>query len=515
MGRMRQVWLLMATATLAVGCASAPPEGSEVPVLTEVGTETMPLELDAVVASSLAMQSAPARGSYPGASASSGSASGSAPAAAAGSAAAAAGGTGAGSGGDLTAEERRISASVDARSAEAIEFLRRITDINSGTMSPAGVREVGRIFEAELAELGFETRWIEMPPEMGRAGHLFAEIDGGSGKRVLLIGHLDTVYESDSPFQRFEMLEDGQARGPGVADMKGGDVVILYALRAMADAGVLENARIIVALLGDEEATGDPLTVSRSDLYDAARRSDAALGFEGGVGGLNSATVARRGFTGWTLDVTATRGHSSVIFSNKYGAGAIFEAARVLTRFYDELRGEENLTFGAGLILGGTSVDYDAQHDRGEAFGKTNVIPQTTAVAGDLRALTFDQLESAKTRMRAIVSESLPKATATIRFRDSYPPMAPTEGNYALLGILDGVSRDLGFGPIEAVDPGRRGAADISFAAQYTDALGGLGVVGSGSHTPSETVDLESISVMTKRAALLVHRLAQEEAGGR
>lgn len=508
MSRMRQVWLLVMAAVLTVGCASAPPDGSEVPVLAEVGTETMPLELDAVVASPLAMQSAPAQGSYPAASASSTSVAGSA-------AVAASGVGGAGWGGDLTAEERRISASVDERAAEAIAFLQRITDVNSGTMNPAGVREVGRIFEAELAELGFETRWIEMPPEMGRAGHLFAEIDGGSGKRVLLIGHLDTVYESDSPFQRFEMLEDRQARGPGVADMKGGDVVILYALRAMADAGVLENARIIVALLGDEEATGDPLTVSRADLYDAARRSDAALGFEGGVGGLNSATVARRGFTGWTLDVTATRGHSSVIFSDKYGAGAIFEAARVLNRFYEELRGEEYLTFGAGLILGGTSVDYDAQHDRGEAFGKTNVIPQTATVAGDLRTLTFDQLESAKTRMRAIAAESLPKATATIRFRDSYPPMAPTEGNYALLGLLDGVSRDLGYGPIEAVDPGRRGAADISFAAQYTDALGGLGVVGSGAHTPSETVDLESIGVMAKRAALLVHRLAQEEAGGR
>ena len=241
------------------------------------------------------------------------------------------------------------------------------------------------------------------------------------------------MYEADSPFQSFDMLEGGKARGPGVADMKGGNVVILYALKALADAGALEDARIVVALLGDEEATGDPLAISRADLYEAAERSDAALGFEGGVGGLNSATVARRGFTGWTLEITATRGHSSVIFSDQYGAGAIFEAARVLNGFYEEMRGEENLTFGAGLILGGTSVSYDAQHDRGDAFGKTNVIPQTVTVAGDLRTLTFEQLESAKARMREIVAESLPRASGEIRFRDSYPPMAPTEGNYALL----------------------------------------------------------------------------------
>ena len=497
---MRQVWLVVGSAILTVGCASAPPDGSEVPVLAEVGTETMPLDLEAVVASPMALQAVPAARAAPSARGVTSTAL----------TAAAVAEADAERRSDLTAVERRIADAVEERSPEAEAFLQRIVDLNSGTMNPVGVRDVGRIFDEELVALGFATRWIEMPPEMGRAGHLFAEIDGGSGERVLLIGHLDTVYESDSPFQAFELLEDGKARGPGVADMKGGDVVILFALKALADAGALEHARIVVALLGDEEATGDPLSISRADLYDVARRSDAALGFEGGVGGLNSATVARRGFTGWTLEVTATRGHSSVIFSNRYGAGAIFEAARVLTRFYEELRGEQYLTFGAGLILGGTSVAYDAQFDRGEAFGKTNVIPQTVTVAGDLRTLTFDQLESVKARMRDIVAESLPRATGRIRFRDSYPPMAPTEGNYALLERLDEVSRDLGFGPIEAVDPERRGAADISFAAQYTDALGGLGVVGSGAHTPDETVDLESIAVMTKRAALMVHRLSQE-----
>lgn len=498
---MRQVQVLVASLLLlTVGCASAPTGGSEVPVLAEVGTEVMPLDLEAVVAAPLGVEAVPATTTGRQERTS-------------GQASMVVGGAVAGSGGDLTAAERGVADAVDQRSSEAIAFLQEIVDLNSGTMNPDGVREVGRLFDQELAALGFETRWIEMPVEMSRAGHLFAEIDGGSGKRVLLIGHLDTVYESDSPFQSFEMLEDGQARGPGVADMKGGDVVILYALKALADAGALENARIIVALLGDEEATGDPLSISRADLYDAARRSDAALGFEGGVGGLNSATVARRGFTGWTLDIAATRGHSSVIFSEKYGAGAIFESARILSRFYEDLRGEEYLTLGAGLILGGTSVTYDAQFDRGEAFGKTNVIPQTVTVAGDLRTLTFDQLESAKARMREIVSESLPRASGKIRFRDSYPPMSPTEGNYAILRRLDGVSRDLGFGPIEAVDPGQRGAADISFAAQYTDALGGLGVMGSGAHTPTETVDLASVAVMTKRAALLVHRLTREGTG--
>jgi len=410
----------------------------------------------------------------------------------------------------LSAVEAGIAAEVDQLTPAAVKFLEQIVNVNSGTMNHAGVREVGRMFQLEFDALGMHTTWIPMPEEVNRAGHLFAETAGGAGATVLLIGHLDTVYEIDSPFQRYEDLGGGSARGPGVSDMKGGDVVILLALQALHAAGELDELNVTVALLGDEEATGDPLTLSRQDLVEAARRSDAALGFEGGVGGLQSATVARRGFTDWRLVVKGTRGHSSVIFNDKYGAGAAFEAARILGSFYDQLRGEENLTFGAGILVGGTSVEYDPETDRGAAFGKTNVIPQTVIAAGDLRTLTHGQLQRAMAGMRKIVSDNLPRTEAEITFRESYPPMAPTAGNLALLDRLDQVSRDLGMGPIEAVDPGKRGAADISFAAQHTAALGGLGVVGRGAHTPDETVDLHSIPVMAKRAALLAYRLGTE-----
>ena len=410
----------------------------------------------------------------------------------------------------LSVIEADIAAEVDRLTPESMQFLEQIVNVNSGTMNRAGVREVGRMFEAEFEALGMKTSWLSMPEEVNRAGHLFAETTGGTGATVLLIGHLDTVYEFDSPFQRYEDLGGGWARGPGVSDMKGGDVVILLALQALHAAGELDDLNVIVALLGDEEETGDPLTISRQHLVEASRRSDAALGFEGGVGGLQSATVARRGFTDWRLEVKGTRGHSSVIFNDRYGAGAAFEAARILSTFYEQLRGEENLTFGAGVLLGGTAVEYDSETDRGTAFGKTNVIPQTVIAAGDLRTLTHEQLERAMDHMREIVSDNLPRTEAEIFFRDSYPPMAPTAGNLALLEDLDTVSRDLGMGPIEAVDPGNRGAADISFAAQYTAALGGLGVVGRGAHTPDETIDLRSIPVMARRAALLVYRLGTE-----
>jgi glutamate carboxypeptidase len=319
------------------------------------------------------------------------------------------------------------------------------------------------------------------------------------------------VFEKDSPFQRYER-RDSIAHGPGVADMKGGNLVILLALQALHHVGALEDANVSVAFTGDEEHTGDPLDIDRRDLIAAGSRSDVALGFEGNVGGLRKATVARRGFVGWTLEVTGTRAHSSVIFREDLGSGSIFEAARILSAFHEELRGEQYLTFSPGIILGGTAVEYDAPENRGTAFGKTNVIPERTVVAGDLRAISPEQAEGTKQRMRAIVERHLPGTSATIRFRDSYPPMPPTEGNYAVLARLDGVSRDLGYGPVGEVDPGSRGAADISFVAAHVreGALSGLGPEGDGAHTVHETLNLNTVPIMAQRAALLVYRLTRE-----
>ncbi len=411
----------------------------------------------------------------------------------------------------LDATEARIAAEVDARTGEAIAFLERAVNINSGTMHHEGVREAGRLFAAELEALGFRTRWIDQSA-VDRAGHLFAERPAAAEvedpPRLLLIGHLDTVFEGDSPFQRFERLDDSTATGPGVADMKGGDVVLLYALAALHAVGSLDRAQVTVALIGDEEDAGLPIATSRGDLIEAGRRADVALGFEGASGDGHRAVIARRGSGGWTLRVTGREGHSSRVFTEEYGSGAIFEAARILRGFHEEVRVEDDVTFNPGIVLGGTEVRYDEQRNRGDATGKTNVIARTVLVDGGLRFLTEAQKERARERMRAVVARHLPGTSAEVEFRDKYPAMPPTEGNRALLELLDDVSRSLGHGPVEPVEPGSRGAADISFVAPYVDGLDGLGPVGSGAHTTEERVDLRSLPVATRRAALLLHRLA-------
>ena len=161
-----------------------------------------------------------------------------------------------------------------------------------------------------------------------------------------------------------------------------------------------------------------------------------------------------------------------------------------------------------GTIQGGTDVDYDPQQNRGKTFGKTNVVAQNAIVHGGIRAISPEQLERAKTKMREIVGASLPQTRASIEFDEGYPPMAPTEGNRTLLDALSKVNEDLGRGPMQELDPLRRGAADVSFVAPYTNALAGMGTLGRGGHTPNESVDLTSMPLAIKRAAILIYRLS-------
>lgn len=417
----------------------------------------------------------------------------------------------------LAPEERAIVQHVDRNAADAVRLLERIVNINSGTLNPAGVRAVYDALAPEFEALGFEVHYAALPPEMGRGGHLVARLRpaGGvaRGRKLLLIGHLDTVFEEASPFQTFEMVDDSTARGPGVADMKGGDVVILQALQALHAVGALDGAHITVVMTGDEEAPGRPLGVARAALVEAGIEADVALGFEGGSrssDGTTRAVVARRSSSSWRLDVQGRPAHSSGVFSENVGAGAIYEAARILSAFYDQIRGEEALTFNAGLILGGTEAVYDAGEARGAAFGKTNVVPETVVATGDIRTISDEQLQRTRARMQAVLESPLPHTSAEISFSDGYPAMPPTEENYALLQAYSGVSEALGEGPVLAFDPAQRGAADVSFVASHVDAgMDGLGPFGDGSHTVHETVNLNSLALQAKRAAVLMYRLTR------
>jgi glutamate carboxypeptidase len=408
----------------------------------------------------------------------------------------------------LTKEEQQVMAWIDAHMPQAIEMLKESVNINSGTLNIEGVKKVGALFAKEFEKAGFATEWVAMPDSIRRAGHLVATRKSGKGKRLFLIGHLDTVFEPDMPANPFTMLNDSTATGQGVNDMKGGDVVVIMALQALEQAGLLKNTDITAYFTGDEEHAGYPREVTRGDFINRAKQADIALAFEG-ANGLNSVATGRRGASGWRLDVTGKTGHSSGVFTPGAGYGAIYEAARILNQFRETLSTEKYLTFNPGIIIGGSDITYDAATSKGAAIAKTNIISPAVTVTGDLRFLTEDQKDRARVKMKEIVAQNLAQTSTKISFVDGIPSMAPTEGNNQVLSVINSISMDMGVGATVAGDPGSRGAGDISYVAAYVDCIDGLGASGRGAHAPGETIHLNQLPFLIKRAALTIYRLSR------
>ncbi len=401
----------------------------------------------------------------------------------------------------LTPEERKIVDYIDSHNNDALSLLEKTVNIESPTEDLAGVKNVGMVFGNEFESLGLTVKWIDMPADMKRAGHLVAENKGTRGKRILLLGHLDTVLRGE----RYR-VDGPKAFGTGVGDMKGGNVIILSALKALQAAGALKNTQIIVMLTGDEESTGEPASASRGPMRDLASRSDLSLSFESTV--LNTATVGRRGWSNWTLEVEAKTGHSGQIFRDGMGNGAIFEASRILNEFREKLSTEKYLTFNPSLIVGGTTAE--TKDVGGSATGKLNVVPAKVIVNGDLRFISEAQKAAARKTMTDIVAKNLPGSTAKITFHDGNPAMSPVDGNYAILKQLDQVSRDLGFGEVTALDPGERGAGDIAYISDLIPGVDGIGIGGSEkSHAPGESARIDTLPMLTKKAALLIYRMTR------
>ncbi|WP_425566744.1 M20/M25/M40 family metallo-hydrolase [Sphingomonas swuensis] len=411
----------------------------------------------------------------------------------------------------LTSAERLMKATVEAEQQRTLGLLERMVNQNSGSQNPEGVEKVAEIVRGELEPLGFAVRWIPLR-ETGRAGHLVASRVGRAGtKKLLLIGHLDTVFEPDSPFQRW-VREGDKGHGPGAADDKGGVAVMIAALRAMQAAGTLRNSNVTVFLTGDEEDPGTPQSLARRDLIAAGKAADVALDFEGLAqeDGRDMGSIARRSVNDWQLTIKANSAHSSGVFSAASGYGANYELARLVDAFRREVA-EPSLTFNVGLIAGGTTARLGPGGIRAEVTGKTNIIAGEAVARGDLRALSQEQIDRAKARMQVLVAKPLAGVvSATLTFEDGYPPMAPTAGNRALLDRLNGINRDLGLPAMAALDPLKRGAGDISFVAADVDGLVGLGPSSSGDHTDQERVDIPSMSRQATRAAILMSRLGRE-----
>lgn len=409
---------------------------------------------------------------------------------------------------NLSAEEKGLVDYINSHMVQTMQLLEKLVNINSGTLNVSGVKKVGDILRKEFNGIGFTTEWITLPDSMKRAGHLVAATKGKKGKSLFLIGHLDTVFEPDMPANPYKKLTDSTATGQGANDMKGGDVIMLAALQALQHADLLKNTSITAYFTGDEEKGGNPVSVSRADFIERAKQCNTGLAFESAQG-LHSIATARRGSSSWYLTVTGKQAHSSTIFNNNYGA--VYEAARIINAFREQLSQEKYLTFNPAVFAGGTDVSYSLSQVKAAITGKTNIISPTAVVMGDLRFLTEGQKDSARAKMMAIAtSGNLPGTSATIQFEDGITSMEPSSGNKHLAALLNTVSTDLGIGAVQEGDPGSRGAGDVSYVAKYLDCIDGLGASGGGAHAPGEIINLKEMPLLIQRAAILIYRLTKE-----
>jgi glutamate carboxypeptidase len=161
----------------------------------------------------------------------------------------------------LSKTEANIAKKAKSNSQRALKTLETVVNINSGTMNFSGVEKVSRVFESQLDAMNFDVQWVP-GTNFDRAGHLVATHHASrqNSPKILLIGHLDTVFSKNDSFQKFQRIDESHIAGPGITDMKGGDVIIIEALSALHDLGLLDEVSIKVVMTGDEEASGKPLS---------------------------------------------------------------------------------------------------------------------------------------------------------------------------------------------------------------------------------------------------------------
>ncbi|MGE1153643.1 M20 family metallopeptidase [Pseudomonas kitaguniensis] len=407
--------------------------------------------------------------------------------------------------------EKKMVAYVDQHRSEQLSFLEELVNINSGTENVKGVTQVGNLIKKKFEDIGFETEWHDLPVGMNHAGSLVAIHKGKSPKRLLLIGHLDTVFPEGSTFQKLIYIEDGKkAKGPGVIDDKGGIVTMLYALQALNTSGLLADMNVAVVLVGDEELAAKPTEISRKVLIDEAKKSDIALGFEFALSN-NQLVTNRRGLSEWFLTSKGVEHHSATIFHPATGFGAIYESARVLDQIRSQLSNTPGLTINPGIALGGASAVEDVENGNGVAAGRKTSVAIISSVHGDLRFTSEEQENIAVSKIQSIVSKPLTKTSSDFVLKPIMPVMAETKGNLELLKRYSAVSQDLGGPVLQAVPATERGGADISYVSKFVSAsLDGLGASGEAAHSEQETIDLISLTMATKRAAIFMGRYNRE-----
>jgi glutamate carboxypeptidase len=388
-----------------------------------------------------------------------------------------------------TLELEAIRGLVAADLPDYLDDLRRLVDLDCGSYTPAGVDEVGRWVAGFLVELGAD---VDIRPDpSGRFANTVVGTFSGQpgGPRVVLIGHMDTVFDPGTAAERPFRIEEGIARGPGVTDMKSGLLAGLYALKAIiAEVGGLPFERVTFIANPDEEV-GSPS--SSPHIRALAADADAALVLE--CARANGDIVsARKGILDTRLTVHGRAAHAGV--EPEKGRSAIHEAAR-LVRDLHALNGRwPGVTVNVGVIRGGT---------------RPNVVAERCELEVDVRATTGEGLDEVEAAVRAVAAATeVPDVSVEADVRVAWRPMEKLVRSGRLVEHAQDVGRRLGF---EVRDAATGGASDANTTSGMgVPSLDGLGPIGGNDHSPAEYLEVDSVVPRTAMVAGLLLAIARD-----
>jgi glutamate carboxypeptidase len=364
------------------------------------------------------------------------------------------------------------------RREEALAMLHHLVEIQSGSRNKPGLDHMAREMARILGEILPEVRIV---PFADHGNMVLARTRAAATGRpgTVLLGHMDTVFPADTHFRNYREDSD-RAYGPGVYDMKGGLVVAVYALKALAELGLLDNMPVTVLCNSDEEI-GSP--ASRALIEDTVRSARAALVFEGG-GPQGDVVTGRKGRTGLKLTVRGRAGHAA---KGGAKASAIAELAAKIVAM--EGLNKDDVTVNVGLISGGIGP---------------NTVPDLATAEIDVRFLTPASQTMVEAELARIAGEcTVPGTRGELQAVSGRPPMPPTDGNRRLYLLARKQAQILGY---ELPEELRSGVSDANFiAALNVPVLDGLGPVGDLDHS-----DLEFIqkNTLMERAVLTAALLA-------
>lgn len=373
-----------------------------------------------------------------------------------------------------------LTSFIDRKEGEMIAFLEEIVNIDSGTFDKEGVDRVGKLLAERLAALDFS---IERIPQENFGDHIIGVKPGKGEKRLLCLGHMDTVFPNGTAASRPFRIEGGRAYGPGVLDMKGGIVCLLYALEALKATGhPAYDSVAIHVVFNSEEEIGSP--TSREIISDHARQAHTALVFEPAREG-GEYVVQRKAVGKYTLTVLGRAAHSGV--QPERGRSAIGEMAHKVIALHALTDFTIGTTVNVGVIRGG------------ERF---NVVADEAYAEIDLRAMGSTDAERADERIRAIaMSRHIPDTQGELTGGIVFPPMEQSPEANRLFGAVQEAGRALGL-DLRGVSTG--GGSDGNYASQFAPTVDGMGPQGSEAHSDREFIELPTLIERSKVTALFL-----------